>query len=78
MDKVTVRDLRNKGGQVLDRVAAGERLLVTRSGRPVAELRPVSSKTLDSAALLKRWRRLRPVDPERFRADIDALLDPSL
>lgn len=75
---MTVRDLRNNGAEVLDRVAAGERLLVTRAGRPVAELRPVSMKSLDSAALLNRWRRLRPVDPVRFRADIDALLDQTL
>ena len=41
MAEVTIRDLRNHGGDVVDRVAAGERLIVTRDGRPVAELRPV-------------------------------------
>ncbi|MBA3287839.1 MAG: type II toxin-antitoxin system prevent-host-death family antitoxin, partial [Acidimicrobiia bacterium] len=33
MVEVTVRELRNHGGEVLDRVIAGERLTVTRDGR---------------------------------------------
>jgi prevent-host-death family protein len=33
MKSVTVRDLRNKGGDILDRVARGERVIVTRDGR---------------------------------------------
>jgi antitoxin (DNA-binding transcriptional repressor) of toxin-antitoxin stability system len=50
MDEVTVRDLRNRGGNVLDRVARGETLTVTRDGRPVAELRrnPPASSALSS------------------------------
>ncbi|MGB7163680.1 MAG: type II toxin-antitoxin system prevent-host-death family antitoxin, partial [Mycobacterium sp.] len=36
-----MRDLRNKGGEVLDRVERGECVIVTRDGRPVAELRPL-------------------------------------
>ena len=36
MDTVTIRELRNRGGEVVDRVEAGERLTVTRDGRPVA------------------------------------------
>lgn len=40
---VTVRDLRNHGGQVLERVERGETMVVTRDGRPVAELRPLSA-----------------------------------
>lgn len=40
METVTVRELRNHGGEVLDRVARGEALVVTRDGTEVAELRP--------------------------------------
>ncbi|MHB1539542.1 MAG: type II toxin-antitoxin system Phd/YefM family antitoxin [Solirubrobacteraceae bacterium] len=32
-----MRDLRNRGGEVVDRAAGGERITVTRSGEPVAE-----------------------------------------
>jgi prevent-host-death family protein len=78
MREVTVRDLRNHGGDVLDLVLAGEELTVTRDGRPVAVLVPVTRPALTAEALLARWRQLRPVDPVRFRADVDALLDSSL
>jgi len=63
---------------VLARVLAGESLTVTRAGAPVAELRPVQRPGLDRETLLHRWRRVPPVDPEAFRRDIDAVLDPSL
>jgi prevent-host-death family protein len=75
---VSIRDLRNRGGEVIERVLAGESLTVTRSGTPVAELGPVRRRGLDRETLLRRWRRLPPVDPEAFRRDLDAALDSSL
>jgi prevent-host-death family protein len=75
---VTIRDLRNHGGDVVDRVAAGESLVVTRSGEPVAQLIPFRRRGLDAATLLARWRHLPQVDAERLRADLDEVLDPSL
>jgi prevent-host-death family protein len=41
MDDVAARELRNDVSEVLRRVEAGERLRVTVSGRPVAELVPL-------------------------------------
>jgi len=38
MAEVSIRELGNHGGEVIDRVARGEQLTVTRSGKPVAEL----------------------------------------
>lgn len=78
MADITVRELRNDGGRVLDRVVRGESLTVTRDGQAVAELRPLSRPPLRAAALLRRWRHLAPVDAARWRADIDATLDSSL
>lgn len=75
---VSIRDLRNRGGEVIERVLAGESLTVTRSGTAVAELAPVRRRGLDRETLLRRWRRLPPVDPEAFRRDLDAALDSSL
>ena len=72
----TVRDLRNHGGDVLDRVAAGERIVVTRDGRPVAELTALHAARLGREALLARWRHLPRVDGAALRRDVDALLDP--
>ena len=78
MAEVTIRDLRNQGGKVVDRVVAGERLTVTRDGKAVAELRPLGRDPLPAAALLERWRRLPAVDLDTLRGDLDAVIDPSL
>lgn len=78
MTPVTIRELRNNGGRVIDRVLAGEDLLVTRDGRPVAELRAIRKVRYSAEALLERWRRLPSVDAARLRADIDDVLDGRL
>ena len=78
MTAVTIRDLRNHGGEVIDRVLAGETVVVTRSGVPVAELHPLPPEGFDAAALLKRWKGLPSIDAERFRSDLGSVLDASL
>jgi prevent-host-death family protein len=78
MSEITVRELRNRGGAVLDRVARGEALTVTRDGQPIAELRPLARRPLPAATLVERWRRLPVIDPAKLRADLDQLLDGSL
>jgi prevent-host-death family protein len=78
MSEVAIRDLRNHGGEILDRVAGGEAMTVTRDGHPIAELRPLPRRPLQASLLLQRWRVLPAVDPARLRADIDELLDPAL
>jgi prevent-host-death family protein len=50
---VSVRYLRNHGANVLGRVERGEVLIVTRDGRPVAELRPLPKPSLIAEELLK-------------------------
>lgn len=78
MSEATVRELRNQGGRVLDRVAAGERVTITRDGRPVARLEPAARGRLNAEALVERFRRLPGVDPQQLRADIDGLIDQRL
>ena len=39
--EVTVEQLQSETNSLVDRVAAGESIVVTRSGRPVAEMRPL-------------------------------------
>jgi prevent-host-death family protein len=78
METVTVRELRNQGGVVLDRVARGETLVVTRDGTAVAELRPRSRPSPTAADLIARRRRLPQFDPEALRRDLDEVLEPAL
>ncbi|MCH9737048.1 MAG: type II toxin-antitoxin system prevent-host-death family antitoxin [Actinomycetia bacterium] len=79
MESVTVRQLRNDGREVLRRVEEdGERLIVTRDGTPVAELRPLPRPSVSAAELIRRRKRLPKVDPQALRDDIDAAIDPTL
>ncbi len=78
MADVSIRDLRNKGGEVVDRASHGEPIRITRAGKPVAELRPLTRPGLSADALLARWRNLPSLDPIALRRDIDELLDPRL
>ena len=78
MASVSIRDLRNHGGEVVERVMGGETVTVTRAGTPVAELRPLARRGVDRETLLKTWRRLPPVDEKAFREDLDQIFDPRL
>jgi prevent-host-death family protein len=78
MTEVSVRDLRNHGGDVLDSVMRGESVTVTRQGKPVAELRPIAEDGTPATLLAQRWRTIPVVDLAALRADLDGVLDPSL
>ena len=75
MNEVSIRDLRNHGGEVIERVERGERLTVTRDGRQVAELRPLGRLPVKANVLVERWSRVPRVDPEGLRRDLDAVID---
>lgn len=75
---MTIRELRNRGGEVVDRVEAGGHVTVTRDGRPVAELRPLRPRGLSAVVILERWRRLPLVEPTRLRRDLDSVIEPDL
>jgi prevent-host-death family protein len=78
VESVTVRDLRNRGGEVLDRVERGERVIVTRDGRAIAELRPLPRRSARTVELIERRKGLPRVDPDVLRRDIDTVIDPTL
>lgn len=78
MTEVTIRELRNHGGEVVDRVARGEQITITRDGRPVAELQPVGRRPLTAETLLARWRRLPALDYRAMQAELDEVVDPAL
>jgi prevent-host-death family protein len=73
MKTVSIRELRNQGGEIVDRAASGERITITRGGKPVAELSPLRPE-LTADVIFERWRRLPPIDYEAFRADVDEVM----
>ena len=75
--QVSIRELRHKGGEIVDRAASEEQVTITGDGKAVAELRSAPHSPLSADALLCRARALPAVDPRRLRRDLDALLDTS-
>ena len=73
-----MRDLRNYGGQILNRVERGESMTITRDGSPVALLTPFPQPRLSAAALLESWKIVPRIDAESLRRDIDQALDTTL
>ena len=78
---IAQRELRNDNARVIEAVVAGESFVVTRNGVPVAELRPIRQTrrtfvpTTELLALAATGPR---ISRERFRADLDRVVDQSL
>jgi len=72
-----VRDLRNHGGDILDRVARGVHMTITRDGTAVAELSPLSPPGRELSVLIAERRSIPAVDPRALRTDIDEIVDQS-
>lgn len=72
---VSIRDLRNAGGEVVRRVERGERIVVTRDGLPIAELSPLPRRSVSPTELVRRRRNLPRVDVDSFRSDFGSVLD---
>jgi prevent-host-death family protein len=76
---ITQRELRNDSAAVLREVEAGQTLIVTRNGAPVAELRPLGPRRFVSrAAIASAAARAPRIDAGRFRADLDAVIDQGI
>ena len=78
MADISIRDLRNHGGEVVERAQRGERLTITRSGKPVAELSAIRRPPVPLDELRRRWARLPDVDPVALRNDVDAVIDAAV
>ena len=73
---ITQRQLRNESASILRDVQAGQSLIVTRNGTPVAELKPVSPRRFVPRSVIAQAAVTAPrIDAARFRADLDALVD---
>ena len=76
---ISQRELRNDSGQVLRDVADGESFIVTRNGVPTARLIPLGRRTeVPRDEVIAAVRGIAPMDFQRFRDDVDAVVDPWL
>lgn len=76
---ISQRELRNDSASVLREVQAGHTLVVTRNGTPVAEIRPLPPRRFVPRAVIADAASRAPrLDYTRLRADLDAVVDPSL
>ena len=73
---ITQRQLRNESAAILRDVQAGQSMIVTRNGTPVAELKPVSPRRFLPRSVIAQAAATAPrIDAARFRADLDAIVD---
>jgi prevent-host-death family protein len=77
MTDVSIRDLRNHGGEVIDRVLGGQDVVITRSGRPVAQILPIRDRGT-ARSVLARWRPIPGLNFDELRTDLDSTIDPWL
>ncbi len=69
---VGVRELKEQAPKLVERAAAGERIVITRYGKPVAALGPAGDEaTAEGRPRLRAWERER----KRFDEMLPALLD---
>jgi prevent-host-death family protein len=74
--RITQRELHNESGQIMRAVERGESFVVTRNGKEVGELTPLRARRFVPAeAALAASAGAPTVDLERFRADVDAVVD---
>lgn len=77
------RQLRNDNAEIMRRVEAGESFVVTRNGKPVAELRPIdpqpAHRSMTIGELRELWADLPPMSVEQWnreRAEADEIFGP--
>jgi prevent-host-death family protein len=78
---IAQRELRNDNARVIEAVAAGESFVVTRNGVPVAELCPIQQRRrtfVPRAELLALASTGPRINRQRFRADLDRVVDQGL
>lgn len=75
---VSQRDLRMRSREIMDAVERGESFTVTRDGREIGELIPIRrpKRWVTREDFVRGSKNVPLVDPDRLRADIDAVIDP--
>lgn len=75
---ISQRELRNDSGEIMRALDRGEDFIVTRNGVPVGELRPARRRFVSRDLLLQTFQTAPAIDPDRFRDDLDAVVDQDI
>lgn len=74
--RITQRELRNESGRIMRALDKGKAFIVTRNGVPVGELIPLRQRVfVPTEAAVAAFAGAPRLVPERFRKDVDALID---
>jgi prevent-host-death family protein len=74
--EITQRELRNESGEIMRGLDRGESFVVTRNGVPVGELIPLRRRQFVTPEVIGiAFADAPAINRERFRADIDSVLD---
>jgi len=78
-EQISQRELRNDSGRIMRGLDEGRSYIVTRRSEPVGELRPLRRRRFVDARLATEiFAGAPPIDPDRFRADVDTDIDQSI
>ena len=73
-ETISQRELRNDNAEIMRRVEAGETFVITRNGRPIADLVPhgaAAKKRKTGREMQEEFRELPPIDVEQWYRDRD-------
>jgi antitoxin (DNA-binding transcriptional repressor) of toxin-antitoxin stability system len=74
--EISERELRNASDDIMRGLDRGDSYIVTRNGVPVATLAPVGQRLFaKSADAIAAFQSAPPIDYQRFREDVDNLVD---
>jgi antitoxin (DNA-binding transcriptional repressor) of toxin-antitoxin stability system len=75
-EQISQRELRNDSGRIMRALGEGKTFVVTSSGHPVGELRPLRrNRFIDAVVAVEMFRNAPAVDWEQMRDDLDVLVD---
>lgn len=78
-EQISQRELRNDSGRIMRALGDGKTFIVTSSGRPVGELRPLRrNRFIDAVAAVEVFRNAPAVNWKQMRDDLDKLVDQNV
>jgi antitoxin (DNA-binding transcriptional repressor) of toxin-antitoxin stability system len=78
-EQISQRELRNDSGRIMRALDEGRTFVVTSSGRPVGELRPLHRGRFVAAAVaVEMFRNAPSLEWERMRKDLGEIVDQDI